>query len=204
MKAHGQPADGSGTEGGFSLVELLVSLALFSMAMGGVAALLIQNSRINRATQMSAEVQANARNCLSLIVPVLRTAGWDPRNTGMMAVVVDPSPSNTTNCIEAFADLNEDGDTSDPDEDVTIRWTGTRVQWRKSSDTTQPFVTLADTISNDADNDGVAETMFVADSLGDPTRITVRITAMSPVPDPRSGQYLRYTVSSEVVLRRSL
>ncbi len=204
MTARGPSGDWQERERGFSLVELLVSLALFSMAMGGIATLLIQNSRINRATQMSAEVQANARNCLSLIVPVLRTAGWDPLNTGMMAVVVDPSPSNTTNYIEAFADLNEDGDTGDPDEDVTIRWTGTRVQWRKSSDTTQPFVTLADTITNDADNDGVAETMFVADSISDPTRITVRITAMSPVPDTRSGQYLRYTVSSEVVLRRSL
>jgi hypothetical protein len=37
-----------------------------------------------------------------------------------------------------------------------------------------------------------------------PTRITVTITAESPVPDPRSGQKIRYTVSSDVVLRKAL
>ena len=103
-----------------------------------------------------------------------------------------------------FADLNEDGDTNDAGEDVTIRWTSDRIEWRQSSDTTQPYVILADSISNDADGDGTAETMFVADSMSNPTRITVRITARSPVPDPRTGQYIRYTVSSEVVLRKKV
>ena len=191
-------------EGGFTLVEMLVSLTLLSMVFGGIAALMIQNSQINRTEQMSAEVQSNARNCLSMIVQVLRTAGWDPKNAGFAAVGLDPSPTNSTNYIEVFADLNEDGDTNDANEDVTIRWATDKIEWRTTSDTTQPYVTLADSISNDADGDGAPETMFVADSMSNPTRITVRITARSPVPDPRSGQYIRYTVSSEVVLRKKL
>ncbi|PYT14624.1 MAG: hypothetical protein DMF51_08175 [Acidobacteria bacterium] len=193
-----------GPDGGFTLVELLVSLALLSMVLGGTAAMMVQNSQINRAEQMSAEVQSNARNCLSMIVQVLRTAGWDPRNAGFAAVGLDPSPTNSTNYIEVFADLNEDGDTNDANEDVTIRWATDKIEWRTTSDTTQPYVTLADSISNDADADGAPETMFVADSMTNPTKITVRITARSPVPDPRSGQYIRYTVSSEVVLRKNL
>ncbi len=193
-----------GPEGGFTLVEMLVSLTLLSMVFGGIAALMIQNSQINRTEQMSAEVQSNARNCLSMIVQVLRTAGWDPKNAGFAAVGLDPSPTNSTNYIEVFADLNEDGDTNDANEDVTIRWATDTIEWRTTSDTTQPYVTLADSISNDADGDGAPETMFVADSMSNPTRITVRITARSPVPDPRTGQYIRYTVSSEVVLRKKL
>ncbi len=193
-----------GPEGGFTLVEVLVSLTLLSMVLGGIAALMVQNSQINRAEQMSAEVQSNARNCLTMIVQVLRTAGWDPKNAGFAAVGLDPSPTNSTNYIEVFADLNEDGDTNDANEDVTIRWATDTIEWRTTSDTTQPYVTLADSISNDADGDGTPETMFVADSMSNPTRITVRITARSPVPDPRSGQYIRYTVSSEVVLRKKL
>jgi prepilin-type N-terminal cleavage/methylation domain-containing protein len=193
---------GERAQEGFSLIEILVSLALLSMVLGGVAGLLVQNSRINRAEQMSAEVQSNARNCLSMIVQALRTAGWDPRNAGFAAVALDPSPSNTANYIEVFADLNEDGDTSDAGEHVTIRWNVDRIEWR--TDPSQPYVTLADSISNDADGDGTAETMFVADSTSHPTNVMVRITARSPVPDPRSGQYIRYTVSSEVVLRREV
>ena len=191
-------------EAGFSFLELLVSLSLLTLAMGGIAGLLIQNSQINRADQMSTEVQATARNCLSMIVQVLRSAGWDPRNAGFPALVLDPTPTNTTNYIEVLADLNEDGDTADAGEDVLIRWNGTQIEWRTSSDTTQPFVVLADTITNDADGDGVAETMFVPDATTHPTRIMVRITARSPAPDPRSGQYIRYTVSSDVVLRKAL
>jgi prepilin-type N-terminal cleavage/methylation domain-containing protein len=191
-------------EDGFSLLEILVSLAILAMAMGGLAGLLIQNSQINRASQMRAEVQSTARNCLSMIVQVLRTSGWDPRNAGFPPVVLDPSPTGTANYIETLADLNEDGDTDDADEDVLIRWVGNRIEWRKTSDTTQPFVILADTISNDSDGDGVAETMFVPNATPNPTRVIVRITAQSPAPDPRSGQYIRYTVSSEVVLRSAL
>ena len=191
-------------DGGFTLVELLVSLALLSMVLGGLAGLLVQNAQVNRAEQMSAEVQSTARSCLTMIVQTLRSAGWDPRNAGFAPVILDPSPTSSNNYIEVLADLNEDGDTNDPGEDVTIRWTSERIEWRQSSDTTQPFVTLADSISNDADGDGAPETMFVADSMSHPTRITVRITARSPVPDPRTGQYLRYTVSSEVVLRKTL
>ena len=189
-------------ETGFTLVELLVSLALLSMVLGGVAGLLVQNSKINRAEQMSAEVQSNARTCLSMIVQALRTAGWDPKNAGFAAVALDPSPTTTNNYIEAFADLNEDGDTNDAGEDLIIRWAVDRIEWR--TDPSQPYVTLADSISNDADGDGSAETMFVADSMTHPTRITVRITARSPVPDPRSGQYIRYSVTSDVVLRKAV
>jgi type II secretory pathway component PulJ len=191
-------------EAGFSMAEMAVSLALFCLAMGGISGLLIQNSQVNRTEQMLAEVQGNARNTLSMIVQVLRSTGWDPMNTGMTTVVLDPLPGDSVNFIEVLADLNEDGDTDDPNERILIRHISNRVEWRTSSDVSQPYETLADNITNDSDGDGVVETMFVPDSLTDPTRITVRVTARSPVIDPRRGDYLRYTISSEVSLRRNL
>jgi prepilin-type N-terminal cleavage/methylation domain-containing protein len=195
---------GGGGDRGFSVVELLASLALLSLAMAGLAGLLIHNSRINRAEQMKAEMQVTARNCLSMIVEKLRNAGWDPLNAGFVPVVLDPSPTNTANYIQILADLNEDGDTDDLDENLLIRWSNGQVAWRRRVDPSEPFVLLADSISNDADGDGVAETMFVPDSMANPTRITVRLTARSPVADPRTGEHLRYTLTSDVVLRRSL
>ena len=191
-------------EAGFSMVEMAVSLALFCLAMGGISGLLIQNSQVNRTEQMLAEVQGNARNTLSMIVQVLRSTGWDPMNTGMMTVVLDPLPNDSVNYIEVLADLNEDGDTEDPNERILIRHINNQVEWRTSSDVSQPYEILADNITNDSDGDGVVETMFVPDSLTDPTRVTVRITARSPTIDPRRGDYLRYTISSEVSLRRNL
>jgi hypothetical protein len=46
--------------------------------------------------------------------------------------------------------------------------------------------------------------MFLPDTTPTPSRITVQVTAESPVPDPVTGQPIRYTVSSDVVLREQL
>ena len=50
---------------------------------------------------------------------------------------------------------------------------------------------------------GTIEPMFIPNSAS-PTRVTVQITARSPDPDPTSGEFIRYTVSSDVELRKEL
>src|SRR5262249_2854556 len=129
---------------------------------------------------------------------------WDPKNIGFAAVALDPTPTGPDNYIEIFADLNEDGDTLDYGEDVTIRQHARHLRGRRTWDTPQPLPTDADDITGDADGDGVEEPLFTPDSTTNPTKITVTITARSEVPDPRNGQYLRYTISADVVLRGKL
>lgn len=189
---------------GFTLIELLVSTTVLLLALTGLAQLMLHNARINRSEQLTAEVQANARNCLSMLVERLRSAGWDPMNAGIATVALDPDPGDAVSQIEIFADLNEDGATDGPDEQMLIRHTGGQVVWRRSSDPSEPFEVVAANISNDADGDGTLEPMFVPDSTTDPRLITVQITARSPVPDPLSKLYIRYTVSTDVALRKSL
>ncbi|MFQ5766851.1 MAG: PilW family protein [Acidobacteriota bacterium] len=189
---------------GFSLLELLVSMTVISLGMSIVAGLIIQNSRINKSTQMKAEVQSNARNSLSLISQALRTAGWDPLNTGFSAVATDPDLTDDVSTLEVFADLNGDGDIDDLGESVLIRHVGDQIEWRRSNSGTQPFEILGAGITNDADGDGVIEPMFTPDQTSNPTTITVQITARSPVPDPVSGQFIIYTISSDIVLRGNL
>jgi len=193
-----------GGEAGFSLVEVIVSLALVLLLFTGVASFLVQSSQANTAEQMATTIQSDARSSLGIVENALRSAGWDPRNVGITAVALDPTPTGTDNFIEVFADLNEDGDTLDFGEDVTIRHHANRLEWRRTYDTSQPFETLAEDVTDDADGDGVIEPLFTPDSTTSPTRITVKITTRSTVPDPRTGQYLRSTVSSDVVLRTSL
>lgn len=193
-------------QAGFSLIEMLVSLTVFMLAMTGLASLLIQNARMNKGQQMTAEVQANARNTLSMVVQKLRSAGWDPANQGVPLVILDADLGDTISEIEVFADLfNNDGLTTLPGEQVLIRHlpASNTVVWRETGDVADPFIVLSPNISNDADGDGVVEPMIVPDA-DPPTRITVTITAQSPVPDPTSNQFIRYTVSSDVVFRKEL
>jgi len=194
-----------GRQDGFGIVEMLVSVTILLLAMSGLATLLIQNARINKSQQMAADVQANARNCLSMIVQRLRSAGWDPTDNGFAPVVLDPNLLDNISQIEVFADLDEpaDGDTDDDDEQILIRHINNQIEWRRTSDVTDPFEVLAINISNDQDGNGVPEPMFVPDA-NPPNVITVLITAQSPVVDPVTRDFIRYTVSSDVVLRKTL
>lgn len=186
---------------GFTLVEMLVSITLVLLCLTGLMAMTVENSRINRAQQMTSQVQANARNTMSIIVPKLRSAGWDPMNVGLGGVNLDADLSDEISEIEIFADLDEDGTTDGLDEQVLIRHDADQVVWRRTNDASDPFIVIATDITNDADGDGVIEPMFIAVSAD---RILVQITAESPVPDPMTGQFIRYTVRNEVALRKAL
>ena len=193
-----------GNSKGISILELLVTVAVVSLAMAGILEMLVQNSRINKSQQMTAQLQADARICLSMVIQKLRSAGWDPLNTGLNPVVLDGDLADFISEIEIFADLDADGLTTGVGEQITIRHSGDRITWRTTGAIAQPFEIMATNITNDSDGDGTPEPMFVPDSVTDPTRITVRITSRSPAVDPVSGEFIRYTMSSDVVLRKAL
>jgi prepilin-type N-terminal cleavage/methylation domain-containing protein len=193
-----------GTAGGFTLIELLVSMTIMLLVMTGLAKMMVQTTKINKAQQMTAQIQADARNSLSMIEQRLRSAGWDPANAGIATVVLDTNPGDGISEIEVFADLDADGDTDTANEQTLIRHTNDQIVWRPISDPNQPFVVLASNISNDANGDGTIEPMFVPDSTTNPTRVRVQITAQSAAPNPMSGEFIRYTVTSDVVLRDAL
>ncbi len=188
------------SEHGFTLLETLVSVAVFSVVATMVASSVLDGAKLTKAQQMTITAQSDARNCVSLIEQAIRTAGWDPRNSGFAGIQLQSPALAANNWIEVFADLDEDGATTSIGEDVTIRLNGTTLEWKKS--TAGSFEILSPNITNDGG--GVAELMFIPDSVVSPKRITVKVTARSPARDPRSGQYIRATVSTDVVLRGSL
>jgi type II secretory pathway pseudopilin PulG len=193
-----------GSAAGFSLVEMLVSTTVLLLCLAGLAAMMVENSKLNRSEQMAAQVQADARNCLAMVVQKLRGAGWDPMNAGIPTLALDADPTDGIEEIEIFSDIDEDGTTDGLDEQVLIRHEGSNVSWRRDSDTGSPFEIVASSVTNDADGDGTPEPMFEPDSATAPTRVNVRITARSPTPDPVSGDYIRYTLASEVAFRKEL
>ncbi len=187
---------------GFSALEMLVAAAILLVVMATVAGLLLQATGINKSQQMRVAAQSDARTCLSMIEGKLRTAGWDPMSAGFQSVQLDTDPDDGIDEIELFADLDADGNTAGLDEQVLIRHVADRIEWRRSA--TGSFEVLATEITNDSDGDGNTEQMFVADSATNPTRIVVQITAESPALDPVNHQPIRYTMTSEIVLRNKL
>ena len=195
---------------GFTLVEALVSLTVLALAMTGLFSLLVHNSRLNKSQQMKAEAQANARNVLSIIVQKLRSAGWDPLGTDLFAgLTLDTNTGDTIAEITVRADYHTAGTPDTPDgladqidEVIVFRHTNNTIVWDRDDDGN--FEVLAVNISNDADGDGTIENMFVPDDTTDPQQITVQITARSPVIDPITRDFTRYTVTSDVFIRKNL
>jgi hypothetical protein len=121
---------------------------------------------------------------------------------------IDANHADGVDNLVVFSDLNGDGETDgsvtddDDNEQILIRHAGDRLEWQPKPGA--GYVTLVAGITNDADGDGVAEPLFVPDSASDPSRMIVRVTAESPNPDPVTGEIRRYTVVSEVALRKAL
>ena len=187
---------------GFSLVEMLVGMTLLLFVMAGAMGLIVHNSRINKSQQMAVAMQSDVRTCMSMIIQKMRTAGWDPTAAGIQVVRLDSTPGDGIEEIEVYADLDNDGATTGSGEQVLIRFIEDRIEWRRSAGGS--FEIMAVGISNDADGDGTVEPMFTPDSTTAPTHIHVQVTAESPFSDPITGSPMRYTLSSDLALRKRL
>lgn len=189
---------------GFSLIELLIGLVLAGLIGTAIATVMLQNSRLNRSQQLLTNAQNNARASMDLVVGRLRSAGWDPMGAGIDVVTTDPNLGDDISQIETFADFDEDSSTTATGEQVLIRHNVDRIEWRLTGDVSDPFEIVAMGITNDANGDGVIEPMFQPNDPTEPSVITVQITAQSPAADPRTGDFIRYTLKNEVTLRKGL
>ena len=101
---------------GFTLIEILMALAIMSIAFGTIYNSFAQFSRSCTTENVKAGVQQGARVAVEFMVQDIRLAGLDPLGTGL-AGITPGSPPNTS--LQFSADLNFDGDVNDAFENVT-------------------------------------------------------------------------------------
>lgn len=99
-----------------TLVELMISLAIFGVVMGVIAGFLTGARNSYQETRERAQYQQSMRAVISLVTREIRSTGCDPREAGFERVAVA-----STATMRCAMDLNGDGDVTDtaPDEDVT-------------------------------------------------------------------------------------
>jgi prepilin-type N-terminal cleavage/methylation domain-containing protein len=106
---------------GFTLIEVLVVIALLSLVFGTVYRSFANVNRSYTNENVKAGVQQKARIGIDLMARDIRLAGLDPlgsANTGF-----DPATTNSSS-IGYTADLNYDGDIDDPFEDMVYSLNG--------------------------------------------------------------------------------
>lgn len=91
---------------GFTLVEMLVTLVLFSFAMTVIVNTYTNLQKAFAVQQLTAEIQQNLRAAMLVMTSELRMAGYDP--TGEADAGID-TLSLTASSIRFTADIDDDG-----------------------------------------------------------------------------------------------
>jgi type IV pilus assembly protein PilW len=122
------------TTAGFSLVELLLALAVLGLAMAGALSLLGAGLSSYALGAARVEAQQSTRLALERMVKELRDAGYDPRGAGIAAIVEAEATR-----VAFQRDLDGDGVIDPTRERVTFLLRGTVLR-RDAGGGAQPII----------------------------------------------------------------
>jgi type IV pilus assembly protein PilW len=183
---------------GFSLVELLIAIAISGIVLGAVSTLFIMQNKSYSVQEQVTEMQQNARAAMDIMTREIRMAGYDPSSSANASIVTATSGS-----INFTQDLDGDGSTTGTNENITYSlYTSSGIQkiGRDTGGGNQP---VAENIQ--------ALTFAYYDSDGNTTavpadirQIELTITARTANPDPdytTNGGYRTCTLISLITSR---
>jgi type IV pilus assembly protein PilW len=139
---------------GFTLIELLIAMVISSFVMAAIYATYNAQLKSHVTQQIVVEMHQNARAAMFMLERELRMAGYNPLG------IDDPAtkPSITTAQINAIAFTMDitggETDLVDNDDDGLIDEPG-----ETDGDTNDAFEQIRYQLSNDSDDDGVADSM---------------------------------------------
>ena len=187
-------------EQGFTLVELLIAMAISGVVLGAVVTAFSTQRKAYDLQENLTEMVLNARVGMEMITREARVAGYDPSGAGFDAM---PYQSTT---LQIQADLNGDGDIVDDGETILYSHDTSLNQMQRQVNPlgSGAIEVLAENIESLTfdylDANGTATT-----TTADIRQVRVTITARTPEPDPQytsNGGYRTYTLSSLVLSGR--
>jgi len=100
---------------GLTLVELMVTMAIFSVVLGVVFSFMLGAQNSYQSTRQRVQYQQSMRAVMSMLTREVRSTGCDPAGAGFEKLT-----TAGTNALQCNMDLNGDGDAIDfgPDENI--------------------------------------------------------------------------------------
>jgi prepilin-type N-terminal cleavage/methylation domain-containing protein len=106
---------------GFSIMEMMVATAIFTIVMGSLMSVVIDLQRRFVDQRERVRAQESLRVAQMTLAPLMRSAGADPKGTALTGMEVDPDNNGIFDDIRIKTDFNPiDGDVADVLEDVHV------------------------------------------------------------------------------------
>jgi type IV pilus assembly protein PilW len=184
-------------EQGFTLVEVLIAMAIGGLLLGAVISTFMMQSKSYDVQEQMTEVVQTTRAAMDMISREVRMAGYDPTGAGF-----DGIPYHVAQ-LQLLADLRganstdpPDGDTNDPNENIIYAYDAENLQIdRNTGGGNQPFAENIEAFTFAyLDGDGCPTT-----ASDDIRQIRVTITARTAKPDAEysaHGGYRTFTMAS--------
>jgi len=138
---------------GFTLIELMIAMAIFSLVIAGVIGAFWEQLRSHNTQQQILAMQQNARAAMYFITTEMRMAGYDPTGTSDAGLTPDNAVRTTTTFSMNISDGANDGIDNDGD--------GTPDEANEASD----YITY-DLVNNQITRtDGTGITQILADNI---------------------------------------
>lgn len=161
-------------DSGFSLVELLVAMALGLLVLTGLSSTFLMQNKTYDVQQQINESMQTTRAALDMIGREVRMAGYDPARAGFDGITYD------TTKLRIRADLNGDGDVDDANEKIWYQYyPSSKEIYREESNVGRQFATNVTAFTFEFLDAGGAATTTSADIR----QVRLTITTQTEKPD---------------------
>ena len=206
---------------GFTLVELLLAMAISATVLGTALLLTTQVQRSYASQVDGASVQQEARYAMDWITRTLKSAGSNPSEltvgtcpvagTVFRAIRRDPNADGVQNDIRIHADISPPNGLlgggggapcNEAGEDVTIGYdTVNSTITRRDNNLDAAAVAMSDRVISQLQFQYIRANGAAAVTDDQIATIRVTVAARTPSIDPYTGQFVTYTLTSDVRVR---
>jgi len=181
---------GNSREKGFTIIELLIAMAIGLVVLGALVSTLVLQRRIYDLQEQATAMIQSARAAMDMITREVRMAGYNPEGLTFDGITYDASQ------LHIQADLDGDGVLGGSNEDVIYTYDGINLQIdRDTGGGAQPFAENIEPFTF-AYLDGSGNATVTSSAI---RQIRITITARTEKPDPAyspNSGYRTYTLSS--------
>lgn len=182
--------------GGFTLVEMMVSMAISLVVLAAIAGTFTVQTRQNSAEEQIGQMQQNVRGALDLMIREIQMAGYKPAGGSFNGI-----ETSTSTTLRIKLDLNSSGDeTDEATDDISYSFDSSTGLITRTLNNTGSSATVADNITAFSftylDANGASTTTNTA-----VRKITINITARTEKPDPgytTNNGYRTYQLTADV------